>query len=342
LKIFVKEYNKGNKITDVLIEYEPMYRRAGDNDRITENPLILKINPDNTINIKDIKRIWTTEEVVNLIEDFHSHSFGGISNATKDKKERLARIVQMHANHQEIIEEVSTGDIAALVGLKETQTGDTLCDEASPILIEAMRFPEPVISEAIEPKTKQDQEKLALSLKKLEEEDPSFRVNYNSETGQTIISGMGQLHLEVVIDRVRTDDRARLVESCELALKKTEGLILILEEEGKEFLYSSVMACPVCGISFEELQPRMFSFNSPFGACETCNGLGIRMEFDPDLIIRTGGEMRLSNFLTWQGAARLLTDSLLGVTRNPFVMLLGINLVLLILGCFMERSPSCS
>ncbi|MDD1671614.1 MAG: excinuclease ABC subunit UvrA, partial [Methanomicrobiales archaeon] len=91
--------------------------------------------------------------------------------------------------------------------------------------------------------------------------------------------------IEIVIDRVRTDDRARLVESCEQALGKSEGLVIILDEEGKEFLYSSVMACPICGISFEELQPRMFSFNSPFGACETCNGLGIKMEFDPDLII---------------------------------------------------------
>ena len=123
-------------------------------------------------------------------------------NASKRYKEKITKLVQMHANRKEIIKDVNTGDIAAAVGLKDTQTGDTLCAESSPILIEAMHFPEPVLSEAIEPKTKQDQEKLALALNKLEEEDPSFRVKYNSETGQTIISGMGQLHLEVIIDRI--------------------------------------------------------------------------------------------------------------------------------------------
>jgi len=125
-----------------------------------------------------------------------------VYNAAQRIKERITKLVQMHANHQEIIDEVSTGDITAAVGLKGTKTGDTLCDESNPILIEAMRFPEPVIQQAIEPKTKVDQEKLALALNKLEEEDPSFRVTYNQETGQTIISGMGQLHLEIVIDRI--------------------------------------------------------------------------------------------------------------------------------------------
>jgi elongation factor G len=108
----------------------------------------------------------------------------------------------MHANRQEIIDSISTGDIAAAVGLKDTVTGDTLCDESNPILIEAMRFPEPVIQQAIEPKTKQAQEKLGFALHKLEDEDPSFRVIYNQETGQTIIAGMGQLHLEIIIDRI--------------------------------------------------------------------------------------------------------------------------------------------
>jgi elongation factor G len=125
-----------------------------------------------------------------------------VYNASERLKERITKLVQMHANHQEIIDEVSTGDIAAAVGLKETKTGDTLCDESSPILIEAMRFPEPVIQQAIEPKTNQDQEKLGLALHKLEEEDPSFRVIYNQETGQTIIAGMGQLHLDIIIDRI--------------------------------------------------------------------------------------------------------------------------------------------
>jgi elongation factor G len=108
----------------------------------------------------------------------------------------------MHANRQEIVDSVSTGDIAAAVGLKDTKTGDTLCTEKNQILIEAMKFPEPVIQQAIEPKTKDAQQKLGLALHKLEEEDPSFRVSYNEETGQTIIAGMGQLHLEIIIDRI--------------------------------------------------------------------------------------------------------------------------------------------
>jgi elongation factor G len=112
------------------------------------------------------------------------------------------KLLQMHANRQEIIDEVFTGDIAAAVGLKETKTGDTLCSESEQIVIEEMRFPEPVIQQAIEPQSKQDQEKLGLALHKLAEEDPTFLVSYNHETGQTIISGMGQLHLEIAIDRM--------------------------------------------------------------------------------------------------------------------------------------------
>ena len=125
-----------------------------------------------------------------------------VYNASCREKERITKLLRMHANRQEIIDKVHTGDIAAAVGLKETKTGDTLCLESNPILIEAMRFPEPVIQQAIEPKTKQDQEKLGFALHKLAEEDPSFRVGYNQETGETIISGMGQLHLEIVIDRI--------------------------------------------------------------------------------------------------------------------------------------------
>ncbi len=125
-----------------------------------------------------------------------------IYNVNKRTRERVTKLVRMHANYQEIIEEVVTGDIAAVVGLKETKTGDTLCNEKNPILIEAMRFPEPVIQQAIEPRTKQDQEKLGVALHKLAEEDPSFRVTYNNETGQTIIAGMGQLHLDIIVDRI--------------------------------------------------------------------------------------------------------------------------------------------
>jgi len=125
-----------------------------------------------------------------------------IYNASKRERERVTKIVKMHANRQEITESISTGDIAAAVGLKDTKTGDTLCTEKNHILIEAMRFPEPVIQQAIEPKSKDAQEKLGLAMHKLEDEDPSFRVTYNQETGQTLIAGMGQLHLEIIIDRI--------------------------------------------------------------------------------------------------------------------------------------------
>jgi len=125
-----------------------------------------------------------------------------VYNSTKDTKERVGRLLRMHANKREEIKEVTAGDIAAAVGLKSTLTGDTLCDEKSPVILESIEFPEPVISVAIEPKTKADQEKLSQSLAKLAQEDPSFRVSFNEETGQTIISGMGELHLEIIVDRL--------------------------------------------------------------------------------------------------------------------------------------------
>ena len=128
-----------------------------------------------------------------------------VYNSTKDKKERIGRLLQMHANKRDEIREVRAGDIAAAIGLKETRTGDTLCDEDDPVILEVMRFPEPVISVAIEPKTKVDQDKLSLALVKLAEEDPTFRVYTDSETGQTIISGMGELHLEVLVDRMKRE-----------------------------------------------------------------------------------------------------------------------------------------
>ena len=128
-----------------------------------------------------------------------------VYNSTKDKRERIGRLLQMHANKREEIQEVRAGDIAAAIGLKDTRTGDTLCDEKHPIILEIMRFPEPVISVAIEPKTKADQDKLGMALVKLSEEDPTFIVHTDSETGQTIISGMGELHLEVLVDRMKRE-----------------------------------------------------------------------------------------------------------------------------------------
>ncbi|WP_293723812.1 elongation factor G [uncultured Cetobacterium sp.] len=128
-----------------------------------------------------------------------------VLNSTKGKKERMGRILQMHANKREEIEIVYCGDIAAAVGLKDTTTGDTLCAEDAPIVLEKMEFPEPVISVAVEPKTKADQEKMGLALSKLAEEDPTFRVKTDEETGQVIISGMGELHLEIIVDRMRRE-----------------------------------------------------------------------------------------------------------------------------------------
>jgi elongation factor G len=125
-----------------------------------------------------------------------------VYNSTKGKRERVGRILQMHANHREEIDKAYSGNIVAIVGLKDTTTGDTLCDENNPIILESMEFPEPVISVAIEPKTKAGQDKLAIGLTKLAEEDPTFRVHTDPDTGQTIISGMGELHLEIIIDRL--------------------------------------------------------------------------------------------------------------------------------------------
>jgi len=130
-----------------------------------------------------------------------------VYNSTKGKKERLGRILQMHANHREEIKEVHTGDIAAVVGLRDTTTGDTLCSENNQIILESMQFPEPVISVAIEPKTKAGQEKMGIALSKLSEEDPTFKTYTNEETGQTIIAGMGELHLEVIVNRMLREYR---------------------------------------------------------------------------------------------------------------------------------------
>ena len=128
-----------------------------------------------------------------------------VLNSTKDGKERIARVVLMHSNHREEVDALHAGDIGAVVGLKNTTTGDTLCDEKHPVILERMEFPEPVIEEAIEPKTKADQEKMGIALSKLAEEDPTFKVHTNQETGQTIIAGVGELHLDVLVERLRRE-----------------------------------------------------------------------------------------------------------------------------------------
>ncbi|CDF58893.1 elongation factor G [Thermobrachium celere] len=145
-----------------------------------------------------------------------------VLNSTKGKKERIGRLVKMHANHREEVEEIRAGDIGAVVGLKDVTTGDTLCDPEKPIILEKMEFPEPVISVAIEPKTKAGQEKLALSLQKLAEEDPSFRTYTDQETGQTIIAGMGELHLEIIVDRLQREFKVECnVGKPQVAYKET-------------------------------------------------------------------------------------------------------------------------
>ena len=132
-------------------------------------------------------------------------SGNAVYNSVKGKKERVGRMVQMHANDREEIKEVLAGDIAAAIGLKDVTTGDTLCDENHKIILERMEFPDPVISVAVEPKSKADQEKMGVALGKLAQEDPSFRVHTDEESGQTIISGMGELHLDIIVDRMRRE-----------------------------------------------------------------------------------------------------------------------------------------
>ncbi|MBU3958268.1 MAG: elongation factor G, partial [Candidatus Omnitrophica bacterium] len=192
------------------------------------------------------------------------HSGKYVYNASRRVEERVSKLVRMHANRQEIIDGISTGDIAAVAGLKETKTGDTLCDKDNPILIEAIRFPEPVIQQAIESKGKQDQEKLSLALHKLTEEDPSFRVTYNQETGQTIISGMGQLHLEVAIDRILREFNVEAeVGAAQVAYRETITRKVIstgkfIQQSGGHGQYGHVVVemepqeIPSEGIAFED------------------------------------------------------------------------------------------
>ncbi|KMZ11468.1 Translation elongation factor G [Candidatus Burkholderia humilis] len=180
-------------VTGELENGEKAERRAADDEKFSS--LAFKIMTDPFVGQLIFFRVYSG--VVN--------SGDAVLNATKDKKERLGRILQMHANQREEIKEVRAGDIAAAVGLKEATTGDTLCDPQHPIVLERMIFPEPVISQAVEPKTKADQEKMGLALNRLAQEDPSFRVQTDEESGQTIISGMGELHLEILVDRMKRE-----------------------------------------------------------------------------------------------------------------------------------------
>ncbi|BAD42060.1 elongation factor G [Symbiobacterium thermophilum] len=172
---------------------EPAERKADDNEPFSA--LAFKVVSDPYVGKLCFFRVYSGQ--------LKSGSY--VLNATKGKRERIGRLVRMHANHREEVEVVETGDIAAAVGLKDTGTGDTLCTDAAPVILESMEFPEPVIQLAVEPKTKADQDKLSTALLKLAEEDPTFRMFTDPETGQTIIAGMGELHLEIIVDRLQRE-----------------------------------------------------------------------------------------------------------------------------------------
>ncbi len=177
-------------VTGVKPNGEEVHRRASDDDPFSA--LAFKIALDPYVGKLTYFRVYSGS--------LKAGSY--VYNSSKDKRERVSRILQMHANHREDREGIYAGELAAAVGLKVTATGDTLCDQSMPIILESMVFPEPVIQVAIEPKTKADEEKLSASLQKLADEDPTFRVQSDEETGQTIISGMGELHLEIIVDRL--------------------------------------------------------------------------------------------------------------------------------------------
>ena len=221
--------NKGvQKLLDAIVDYMPAP---------TDIPAIVGTNPktdeeedrhasdDEPFSALAFKIM--TDPYVGRLSFFRVYSGtlntgSAVLNATKGKRERVGRLLQMHANHREDLETVYSGDIAAVVGLKNTTTGDTLCDEKAPIILESMEFPEPVIRVAIEPKTKAGQEKMAIALAKLAEEDPTFRTYTDEETGQTIIAGMGELHLEIIVDRLLREFKVEAnVGAPQVAYKET-------------------------------------------------------------------------------------------------------------------------
>ncbi len=221
--------NKGvQKLLDAIVDYMPAP---------TDIPAIVGTNPktdeeedrhasdDEPFSALAFKIM--TDPYVGRLSFFRVYSGtlntgSAVLNATKNKRERVGRLLQMHANHREDLETVYAGDIAAVVGLKNTTTGDTLCDEKAPIVLESMEFPEPVIRVAIEPKTKAGQEKMGIALAKLAEEDPTFRTYTDEETGQTIIAGMGELHLEIIVDRLLREFKVEAnVGAPQVAYKET-------------------------------------------------------------------------------------------------------------------------
>jgi elongation factor G len=254
--------NKGvQHLLDAVIDYMPSP---------TDVPAIAGINPDNgealTRPADDSGPFSAlafkimTDPFVGQLTFFRvysgiAESGTGVLNASKDKRERFGRILKMHANKREEIKKVYSGDIAAAVGMKYTTTGDTLCDEKTPCLLEKMEFPEPVISIAVEPKTKADQEKMGVALGKLAHEDPSLRVHTDEETGQTILAGMGELHLEIIIDRMFREFKvAANIGSPQVAYRET--ITKKVEQQGKFVRQSGGRGqYGDCWIRIEPLEP---------------------------------------------------------------------------------------
>jgi elongation factor G len=204
------DINNGQVIGHHPFKDDKVVRQVSDDEKFTA--LAFKIMTDPYVGKLTFIRVYSGT--------LKSGSY--VYNSTQGKKERVGRILRMHANHREDVEEAYAGDIVALVGLRNTKTGDTLCSEDDPILLERMEFPEPVISVAIEPKTKADQDKLGEALSKLMDEDPTFRVTVDEETGQTLISGMGELHLEIIVDRLRREFRVEAnIGKPQVAYKET-------------------------------------------------------------------------------------------------------------------------
>ena len=203
--------NKGIKLLlDAVIDYLPSPLDIPAIKGVDLNGNECERHPDDNEPFSSLAFKVMTDPFVGRLTFFrvysgHLSSGSYVLNSTKDSKERIGRILQMHANTRTEISDVYTGDIAAAVGLKNTTTGDTLCDEKKPVILEQMEFPEPVIELAVEPKSKADQEKMGIALQKLAEEDPTFRVHTNQETGQTVIAGMGELHLDVLVDRMKRE-----------------------------------------------------------------------------------------------------------------------------------------
>ncbi|WP_178862003.1 elongation factor G [Thiomicrorhabdus cannonii] len=203
--------NKGvQAMLDAVVDYLPSPVEIPDTPCELEDGTPSAVPPSDDAPFSALAFKLMTDPYVGSLTFFRVYSGvinsgSGVLNSVKGKRERIGRIVQMHANNREELTEVRAGDIAAAIGLKDTTTGDTLCDPNNVVILERMEFPEPVISIAVEPKTKSDQEKMGIALQKLAAEDPSFRVNTDEETGQTIMSGMGELHLEILVDRMKRE-----------------------------------------------------------------------------------------------------------------------------------------